>query len=76
MSTPIYGNVYQELAPLFTHTLYEQGVLSATDCVIGFEIVGGDTTFLSVQGTTQLHEYPYIATDVGTYTITVKAYFD
>ena len=52
MSTPVYGNVYQELAPLFTHTLFEQGKVSATDCVIGFQIVGGDTTFLSVQGTT------------------------
>ena len=44
MSTPIFGNVFQDLAPLFTHE--HADIWPVGTCVISFYIKGGDTTYL------------------------------
>ena len=46
MSTPVYGNVYQELAPLFTH--FYVNTFPANSCEIAFRIVGGDRDYISM----------------------------
>ena len=83
MSTPVFGNVYQEeLQSLFRHE-YED-VWLADSCEFTFEIVGGDRSFIRLSGTepgtapvsellTTLHEYTHLASDVRTYSITLKA---
>lgn len=73
MSTPVFGNVYQELAPLFTHFYVDD--FPAGSCVIGFRIIGGDRDFVSVVDDETLHEYPYLSSDVGDHTITIEAFF-
>ena len=79
MSTPIFGNVYQDLSVPFTH---EHAAIWPVDtCVIKFEIVTtGDTSYLSSNSvtsdalrTTELHLYPYIFADEGTYPTEVIA---
>ena len=79
MSTPIFGNIFQDLVPLFTHNY--ASIWPADTCVINFEIATtGDTSYLTCNSVTNdplwmtsLHLYPYIFADEGTYPTEVIA---
>ena len=79
ISTPINGNVIQEL--VYTHE-YEL-IWPVNSCRISFEIKDGNTSYLTTYGTdseplihTTLHLFPYISIDEGTYTKTIVAYYE
>ena len=79
MSTPIFGNIFQDLVPLFTHAYADFWPVDT--CVIAFEIkTTGDTSYLTCNSVTtdplrtiELHLYPYIFSDEGTYPTEVIA---
>ena len=75
----MFGNVFQDLAPLFTHE--HADIWPVGTCIISFKIKGGDTTFLQCEATynpvikTTLNLFPYIFSDEGTYEKKVVAYY-
>lgn len=79
MTTPIFGNIFQDLVPLFTHAYVDYWPVDT--CVITFEIkTTGDTSYLTCNSassdplrTNNLHLYPYIFSDEGTYPTEVVA---
>lgn len=79
MSTPIFGNIFQDLVPVYTHAYVDFWPVDT--CVIAFEIKNtGDTSYLTCnsvsadpQRTNYLHLYPYIFSDEGIYPTEVVA---